>query len=312
MNILALGIVFLASADEPPVSGRPVGFSGLVGAVTAVEAEANSTNVKVGDTIRYTLRIVTHQQPAHAPKRPDLAALAAFGERFLVEDAGDGPQGPREFVFMYDLRPRDTRVAAIPPVRVDFYRPGVLPKEKGFQARYGPEIPLTVRPATAEYAGSQRSLTSPPDAVLQVFKGLSVLDPPAESRWVHWVVAYVILIPLLCGVIVWNVRRSGKEYSDAAIRAARQLEDVDNLGGEQTAEILTRYLCERWSWTGGELAGAEVEDHLLRRGCCPSIARRAGQLVNRLDGTRYRSRRSGDEALLSDTAELILGMDRSK
>jgi hypothetical protein len=136
--------------DEPPIAGRPPGFSGAVGDFRHFTTTASPTDVQVGDRIRFIVKIACTGTCRKEPVAPRLRELPEFAERFVIEEpmpampAVAAPSDTKTWEFGYTLRPRSADVTEIPALRFDYYRPGIIPPEKGYQSRYSDSIPLTV------------------------------------------------------------------------------------------------------------------------------------------------------------------------
>src|SRR5262245_55379201 len=74
-------------ADDVPLLGRPAGlpFSGASGAFE-VEARAEPTALRAEQPLTFTVTVRATGTVRRPPRRPDLRKLAAFADRFYVED----------------------------------------------------------------------------------------------------------------------------------------------------------------------------------------------------------------------------------
>jgi len=111
--ILSMALCRHAGADEPPVAGRPVGFSGAIGSFQ-LATRATPTSVPVEEPVLFTVRISGHGNLTEIP-RPQLDKLNGWHLLFQIAPAGDRyleKQQAREFD--YYLRPRNADVKHIP------------------------------------------------------------------------------------------------------------------------------------------------------------------------------------------------------
>jgi hypothetical protein len=145
--LIVAAICSLAGDDlpGPPVRGRPVGFSGIEGAVD-VTATAAPVALMAESPLTYTLRLKGPPTLATLPV-PELAKLNRFHERFAIRLLGQSwlpKEQTREFQF--ELRPRSANVDAIPPFSFSFWLRGKVPPEAGFETRSTKSIALRVSP----------------------------------------------------------------------------------------------------------------------------------------------------------------------
>src|SRR6266852_6451736 len=142
-----------ADPDRPeaPLVGRQEPFCGAIGSGRfKVTTTATPTELQAGDPIRLTIRIESVGSWQRAPERPDLLRkpeYARFRENFHVANDAERlapQQGKWEFDF--SLRPRNERVREIPSLFIVYFRPGLMPPEKGYMMTSAPAIALQVRP----------------------------------------------------------------------------------------------------------------------------------------------------------------------
>src|SRR5262245_8650238 len=292
---ILLGVLFLEpigayasgpadERDDPPVAGQPEAYdreTGAIGTFTKVTTTAQPTDLQAEDPLTLMVQIVAQGAPGRPPPRPALRHVPAFARRFFIEDLPDPPPRASEGIweFRYRLKPLDPTVTGIPAVRFDFFKPGILPPEKGYQTRYSDPIPLTVRPRTgvqpADIQGANETIQAP-DSLFQVVEGAAVLrheEPFALPG--SFTLALVLLgVPALCagGYALWRhrypdaARRVRQRQSRAARQALQALESARRHEPEthpiRTAAILTDYLQQRWDLAAGEPTPREVADHL--------------------------------------------------
>jgi hypothetical protein len=179
------------AGDEPPVIGRPSHFTGAVGIFTSVEASAKPTVLEVGQPLIFTVRIMAPDTPRRPPSRPDIRRLPEFTKRFLIEDLPEANRSSTEWEYRYILRPLDESVAEIPAVRFDYYRPGIVPAEKGYQTRYSEPIALTVH-ALQPLLTVESEVGGPiPPSLYELAEDAEILrrDQPYGVPWIPLLVA---------------------------------------------------------------------------------------------------------------------------
>lgn len=299
---LALGAPALrAKADEsenPPVAGQPSGFTGAIGTYT-ISAAATPTDVRAEDPILFTITIVGTVPVNHPLRWPDLKQRPAFAQRFHIEDL-DAQVTPTAAVFRYRLRPLRADVREIPPLRFDYYKPGVMPPEKGYRATYARAIPLTVRPRTVvEPSAVERPVEPPPATTYHLMESTDAVlrhDHPFAFPSPAWVVVYLLAAPLLAAgwyLIVrrWSADAMQRRTSRAATKATRELEQAARLplpeAAHRIGSILTAYLRERTGLAGAAPTPEEVRSHLAQGLPDSDLPARAAAFFKRWDAVRF-------------------------
>ncbi len=185
-------------ADDPPVAGRPSGFSGAIGDFRYFSTSASPTELPAGESIWFKVSVTCLGDAKGAPSEPELEKLREFTRHFVISklmtstEASGLPTNRSTWEFNYELRPVDASVTEIPALRFDYYRPGIVPPEKGYQTRYSDPIPLKVHPRRAVESGDVAGVTvqSFPESIHRLSEGVDVLrqgdlplarDPTAES-----------------------------------------------------------------------------------------------------------------------------------
>jgi hypothetical protein len=310
---MMLLLVGAARGDEPPVRNRPAHFSEAVGSFD-VTTEAKPTTVRLGQTLTLTVRVTATGPVQQPPRRPDLRDLAAFQDHFFIEnlpgpdDDSDAPAKDKTtWVYAYRLKPRDTRVDAVPSFPFVFYKP-VPPGHVGrgsFQTRFAPRIALTVQPAEVAPAPSEGTKDLPalqaPEAVYQIVEGSAVLRRPSAWDMAGPVAAVVVLaaVPVLCAgwYLLWRrrhpdaARLARRRRSLAARHALRALEGVRKQPAEeqprQAATVVALYLRERVELPTSAPTPEEAARHLARAGVPPEMADAVAGFLRSCDLARF-------------------------
>ena len=320
-----MSIVSAASpgADDPPVVGQPLDFSGAVGTGFQVTMRVASTEVNPGEFFTVTIHIAARNGWKRLPQRPDLGALKPFKDRFDVErarsTAPDRQLGADSWEFDYRLRPKREGTVGIPFLRFVYYNPTILWPEKRWQVTYAHAIPLKVVP---RLASAPRPIQAAPH-MLQIAEGPRVVRN--EHALLSRPLVFALLLlgpPVIC--LVWYLTWM-RRYPDAA-RLARQRrsraaqEALDRLSSVRTGEvpaqaarvaaILTQYLHHRLDLPAAEPTPAEVAESLQRSGFQPPVAVRVADLFRTCDTARFAAVFPTDAAELPQTAaRLILEME---
>jgi hypothetical protein len=272
---------------EPPVAGRPDGFSGAVG-VFRVSTRAEPTILQAQNRLVFTIRI-TVQPDARARgtpglgwasleqiERPELGRLRSFARRFAIESAGQRSlPGEQAREFDYELRPLSARVKEIPAFPFVYWTPGMIPDSRGYQTALAPAIPLTVRPLApvqpSEVVGPA-GVQNAPESVYAIARGPRLLGHEAVvSLPGPLVVAFFMVAPPLlwtAWLIAWKrrhpdlARQARQRRSRAAGRALHALRHRKTTTQAQEAEaaaaILVEYLREHLGFATLEPSPSEI------------------------------------------------------
>jgi hypothetical protein len=317
--VYGAGILSAARADEvqPPVAGRPPGFQGAVGSFR-VTAEAHPTNLQAGDALVFTLHI---RGPAHtAPVRPELSRLREFARRFVVEDLPGGSAVEGRWEYRYRLRPRSTDADAIPAFRFVYYKPGVVPPEKGFRTASTPAIPLVVwprQPIDLAEVETPPGVQSPPEPFRRLAENPEALlrrDEPFALPSKLTLLACLLGPLAVCGAW-YAVERRGSDHrirrqhqSRAARRAFAELKATKAASAEEVAAIVYSYLQARAELISAEPTPEEVARHVQSHGFGKDAGRLAALVFARADEARFsRAGARGDATAMA--IELIQGME---
>jgi hypothetical protein len=236
----AFALIFLAAfcpaADDeaqPPVKGRPVLFSGIVGAVE-IQASAAPTELQAESPLVFKLRLKGPSTLATLAV-PDLHKVKGFDTAFAIRLLAQRwlPQEKtREFEF--ELRPRNSSIAAIPPFPFVIY----VPAEKGYQTRYTQSIPLHVTPPPATSVQElkiENIPESPAEQKLSFDFSPAVLAEPTQPWAPTW--GLLVLIGVLPAVLVWwRVRKAWSIRRPPAPECSQTLELARLLLGINLAE----------------------------------------------------------------------------
>jgi hypothetical protein len=304
-----------------------VNFSGAIGTY-AISMRAAPTELQAEERILLTVRITATGRGTLAQiKRPDVRKLPQFARQFEIENRGerDLPQ-EKAREFDYGLRPRSAIVKQIPALPFIYFNPTILPPIKGYQTTYARAIPLIVKPRTdvtgAQVQGSSAPL-DPPDPVLHVVSGSSVLRQEAPLHLPGWGVATLVLIPpLLCltWLIAWRrlnpdaVRLAKQRRSRAARLALRSLGALTRTPPEEQAlrikEVLVDYLRERFDFTILEPTPFEVAGHLRASGVSDKSAGQARDFFAECDAARFAPYRpAGSDSWTARAMELLHALE---
>jgi hypothetical protein len=238
-----------------PEQGRPLDFSGAVGALHA-SARADRTDVDVGDSIKLNVEW-TGEGNLEFFTPPELDRLDAF-EGFRVFGKAERKTAERR-ILTYDIAPTSDKLKQIPPVPLSVFDP----KQNAFVTITTQPVPIRVRPlknatTLAEEGASSAGALDIQDIQTGVQETQAPFAPGSAAVW-------SALALCTCGWFGARtlVRRHGDPSSPvlrARRRARRVLERelVRATKASEQARSLHRFLAARTgerseAWVGREL-----------------------------------------------------------
>jgi hypothetical protein len=315
--------------EEPPVAGQPEHFSGAVGSYR-VSTRATPTELEAGESLILTIRIAGSGPKSHLPARLDLRRYALFKKRFVIEDIPKSDRyakAENAWEFHYRLKPRWDGVNEVPALAFAFYRPGIVPRSKGFQTSYAPPIPLTIKPRyhlNAEQNKLNGVRRDAPDSVYRLATSDEVLGRKSGMPFAGAFSIVLILLAPPVACVLWCALWR-KRYPDAArlarrrqSRAARQAlsalrgAERDGLASQATAvsTILAVYFRQRFDLAAREIVPAEVAACLIRAGLPPDAIAHTTALLRSCDAARFApSPISGNGDIIGRAEKLVVFLE---
>jgi hypothetical protein len=327
-SAIAAGLVSAAPAqEEPPIAGQPATFNGAVG-VFKIAGWAEPTELQAEDPLTYTVRISAVGPFQIPPQRPNLHRQPAFKERFHIDDLPErspGQSGVWEYA--YRLKPLRPDLRSIPVLRFDYYKPGVIPPEKGYRATYTHVIPLTVHPrARVRTPGTEagQASKSAPDFVYHLGPASAVLQQPKIFSLPPWPLLVLLLLmpPALCAV--WYGYWAKQHPAAARLARQRQSQAARNSiqllhrarasrsasSARQAAGAVTAYLRDRWHWSGVEPTPAEAVRFLHENQVAGPVIGAAETFFAGCAAARFAPSKSAEsEDFVTDAERLILSLE---
>jgi hypothetical protein len=287
-------------AVEPPLVGQPEHFSGAVGRFH-IEARASSRDLRAEDTLVLNLQIHCVGPLGEAPKRPDLRSLPRFKSRFVIQDlskqdlSGPVPGGYR-WEYYYSLKPRGPEVTEVPPLLFVYYKPGVVPAEKGYWTTATRSIPLKVHPrGRATLVDSEGRPLRAPESMYHLVEGGAALG---RHRFISslgvWQIAALVLLPplaCLCWYFVWRrfypdaARLAQIRYSRAAQLALQTLQA--SAASDTAFRAVESYLRNRLGIVIATPTPDEMFDHLRQCGLSEEVAGKVAEFFRACDAARF-------------------------
>ncbi len=280
--------------DEPPVAGRPVNYSEIVGQYR-IAASASPTAVSVEDPITLTVRIQGTGPSKFQPARDKLRIFPAeFQNDFYLEPLKEKDRQVKDtWEFAYRLRPKHEDVKFIPGLKLVYYHPA----RKKYQSSFADAIAITVKPrAEVKPPPDVAKAVKPPDRFFELITGPEVLER-WEPSWLARPVPLLVMAllpPLLCGLYYgwwrWRSPDARRLVRDHRSRAARQaLDSLHNVDGDATRVVVVMldYLRRRLDLPGAEPTPSEVARHLRRIGVSRELQKRFATLFAACDERRF-------------------------
>ena len=296
---------------ELPATGRPAGFSGLVGKYE-IAAGATPSEMNVGDPITLSVKISGPPYLGNV-QLPPLATQNRLNRDFKIpQERAPGTVKRGAKVFTQTIRARHSEIERIPPIEFSYFDP-----ESGRYQRAETEaIPISVASAkivTARDAeglaigGSvQTELESLEGGIAANYEDFDALERQAygPAAWLSspgWV-SLIFLPPLTYGGLLAFVVFGRRRDSDPALRLARQAfralsKDLkaagkipaENAAGQDAAllQALRHYLGDRLGLSPGALTFADVEQRLAAREVDPELIKTLNNLFGRCEAGRY-------------------------
>ena len=320
--------------DEPPVAGRTANFAGAVGSYR-MSTSATPVCLRAQDPLVLTVRINGHALGGRGPARPNLKNNVEFSRSFRIRDLDNLRPDPAVWEFRYELRPLHAGIREIPAVRFDYYKPGVMPPEKGYRTSYSQAIAIEVQARETvsfdDVSGEEISKLATEPFYEPVTNADLVLrhdQPPVLPGFWAWC-GGLLVPPAACllGCVFWRRRhprhvRPARRHSGAARAALHALAVGPAMEGQttdarqsgenarQVATIMEEYLIERLRWQRSEFTSRNIAARLRAAGCGDVLAGKAAGLLHACDATRFAPGGSNGNDLFAALANLIEALEK--
>ncbi|MCS7045752.1 MAG: hypothetical protein NZO58_05305 [Gemmataceae bacterium] len=267
---------------EPPLVGRPLDFSGLVG-VFRLAVKATPTAVAVEEPITVTVTISGRAVPPYVPRREALRLFPNDLERDFYVAATSEKSGDDVWEFVYLLRPKHGEVRTIPGLRLCYY----APRQRRYQTAYADAIAIQVRaPAPPESAPPLRVLAAPP-WMLELAEEAPVRSY-VPAPWT--VVVFAVGVPLCCiGATWWACRKPRLDLERRRRRAAERTRSILTKSRDPSAvaAALVHFLRDGLDFPALEPTEAEVDRWLKRCGASVELRRRFCEVLKDCAALRF-------------------------
>lgn len=298
---------------DPPIAGRPVDFSNIVGNYE-IKVSAAPTVVPVEESIILRVEIIGEGPNKYQPKRSSLKIIPTSWENdfYILEMPAEDRvmRDEKTWLFVYRLKPRNVHVTAIPLMTLHYYDPTQSEKRR-FQKAYGGPIPISVTSKP-----EPPPIVAPDIAVPESFyERASVADvgrsTPLYGLDVNRLIAWLALTPIAGVFAVWVYRRihpgqnerARQHHNQAFQRALAQLMTAP------AWNVVASYLRERFEFAALDATPAEVAAFLKRRGFALSLCRQGRAFIEACDAVRFTQGEIGASRLAEDAERLIRALE---
>jgi hypothetical protein len=281
------------SSLEPPVAFRPIDFHGAIGSFK-ISMQAQPLELRAEDSLTLTVRIRGSGNLSDL-ERPNLRKNPAFIKSFDVVDLGDryrADQGTREFD--YRLRPRNEGVREIPRLGLVYFKPGIVPAEKGYQTTYAPPLSIRVlpRPEVTIHQVQGDAEVAVPESVREFVSAERV--PPQQGTLTltrRQLMAPLLLAPpLVC--LFWCIAGGQRQRVERRLKLSRHgrktLRALDqSTGWNEFGSVLCDYLGPFVGPLPNEVSPTEVIKRMLAHGCSLDLAEETAGLFELRNAARF-------------------------
>lgn len=283
-------------AIEPPVRGRPSGWTGAVGRWEA-RVRVDATGARVGDPFVLTLRVEGEGNATLLPRPPveiPWADVVAEDERVTLDSTPSTLGGTKEFTWL--VTPREAGTFDVPSLAYAYFDPVTRSYETARTARVGVRVragDLVTIPPRPSAAAAEQVLPMVPS-----LRGPARLTLPWPWAWM-WA---ALLAPVPWVVARWRERRPRVRRERTPEERLREHKDGDP-GRVRT--LLDQALVRRTGISLVDVTGpGELSAALRREGVTPGLAQEAEQLRDRLEAAAYA--REGARGDFREAARRIL------
>jgi hypothetical protein len=307
-----------------PETGKPAGFSGLVGRFD-MESKLDPATIKAGESATLTVVLSGHGNVNRIPdlEGPELSHTKIYADEpvLKMETDAEGMAGTK--TMKWALVPEEQGHYEIPPLSVSFFDT----MTHQYRVIKTQPLALSVLPGGAEtlQASSQRAdehFSEGPGkkAVKELGRDILPVRTSAKDLAAGYgirpghVLFWLLLMapPLLYGATFWGLRFRKK--SDQAIvaikakKAAGKLMQKCRRGGMSSSELalsFREYLNERFDLALGSLTPDEGAEILRSKGVGPQTASRFRSVLQGLEDAVYTGKGHESLAIPEDVPKLI-------
>jgi hypothetical protein len=293
---------------EPPVEGRPVDFSNIVGAYS-IRASAAPVDVDVGAPITLTVRITGAGPAKYEPRRQNLHVLPDWSNDFYVEPVPDEDRVDKQkksWSFVYRLRPKHVQVSAIDDIKLVYFDPAA----QKYATRFVDPIEnISVKPKR-DVAGDIAARIEAPASFWNTDQSIDLRQTDSSFVPSAFLMTLVLVLPpLACFVIfvAWRHYFPDADHERIRVRrqaAARALAALQ-LKGDFAWLVLRQYLEDRFDFGIDDPTPEDAAHFLKRRGFARECSARVAAFLQRCDSVRFAQGSLDAKSLTDEAARLI-------
>jgi hypothetical protein len=310
---------FILSPAQPPFYEPKEHYYKAQGRNVTVEWKVDRTEVPADGELTATLVVTGDLVNPQQIVRPDLKQLAAFNDKFQVDDVPGPPARPdaKEVRFAYSLRPRDRSVDRLPSLLFIYYNPAFA-EGRRFQTIKAAGLDLKVT-APAPKAAPPAVPLEEPEHLFHVETGPRVLGHrPFAPCWGMWT-GLAVLGPVVAAAwfVAWR-----RLYPDAArlarqrrSRAARRAADAIRRSGRApdpagaVAAAVLGYLRSRYPLGPGADTPTDLGRELTAAGLPAAEADAVVGFFRRCDEARFGGAGEAGASLAADAEALVTRLE---
>ena len=285
-------------AVDPPAAGRPAGYIGAVGQLSA-SARLATTSVRMGDPAVLTLHLEAVGNVKLLP-RPVItlpwATIALGDERVTVDSAAAQVRGSKEFDWL--LTPRRAGQLVVPPIRYPYFDPS--------RASYDVAVTdsLRLEVAMAGLAAAD-SVGAAPLAVRTVLR--EERGAPLTSRGWFW--ALIAVAPAPAALRKLRLRRRRVVRRRPALQRLRLLAGAATPNARDVRRSFVDALAERVPALASGGSRVPLGRILRRAGVTDATADRASAVLTELDIAAFSATHAAAPALVSRALDVARAVD---
>jgi hypothetical protein len=309
-----------------PVVGRPNSdFYNAAGIGVKLKAEASPTKLATNEWLTLTVT-VTGLLNAADVERPSLKAIKEFkpfqiNESKALDPPFDPGQSDRR-IFKYKLRPHSEHLTLIPEIVFYYYNPKLVTRPDWPQDKFpkalsnavsiavtkpvepppAPPTPLMI-PGFAEQLASGKVLSTGQSSIPAWIWFAALVAPPMLA--VSWAMAWRHLYPDVARLRTLKQHRAVRQ----ALASLMTIKKSDERAAVQTAEIMSRYLHERFDLPLSARTPNEIAGHLQTLGLPAERVALAAAFFRDCDAVRFAPGHGIAEEIGHEAERLIIAME---
>lgn len=311
-----------------PETGRPPGFTGLVGKYS-ISTSARPREVNVGDPIELTVRVrgplLERMEAPELASQPEFAAKFRVSEEVEEVEERDAPRDAR--LFEYTIRATDAGVSTIPALELPYFDTGlgayVVARSKPIPLNVRATRVVTAEDAAADGSGMVSGAETVEDATRGIMHNYETVDAlrPQATRLGEMIRSPAAIAALAappgvfgaCLVAAIVTRRRGRERtgtpkgkaysgSRSLLRRARESDPAEV--ASLVSRALTSYVSLRAG--RGEVSLTAEEAAAMLPESAPELRERLRAILDRCDATRFGGLAGSDAGRLVEEAAALL------